>query len=116
MANITIKHFKKVRIFTFALALTVSEILTFQIFLPGKRRSRLSSTIYAGDAMRWRIPASIKVLARIYTRDVTVSEILTFKMFGPIRLRISTSLKVQIEHFSLALIVFQILVFQILCP
>ena len=68
------------------------------------------------------------VIARIFTLALTVLVILKFEMFdlenvvqlmeynirhGPIRGRILTSMKIIIEHFSLALTVFQILSFQI---
>ena len=76
------------------------------------------------DFIRWRISTSIEVIARIFTLAFTVLEIKTFQMFDLENLGSQCShsmakVNVYKSHnwaFSLAIAVFQILLFQIVWP
>ena len=61
--------------------LTISEILTFKKFgLENVGQGHWVEVIH-GDAIRWWIPTSIKVIEHIVMLALTVSETLKFKMF-----------------------------------
>ena len=66
----------------FVLALTVSEILTFQIFLTSKKQGKVTEYNFRNDAMEnIKICKNRGIHSSFFALALTVSEILTFHIF-----------------------------------
>ena len=111
----------KVTIYIFALALTVSEILMCKMF----DLENLDPCYRVQHLPLW-MPISVKVIACFFMLALTISGVWPWKFSSDVmecnirngltRWWISTSIKVTIEHYSIALTIFQILAFQIVNP